>query len=1412
MKTWWTFTLMILHLLVKCLADDPKLVNEFVIEIAVEGNARHIIESMGFEFIRKIHGYDYTYLAKLPPKSFGNATKYISRIKRNAEVVLIEQQKQLIRTKRDLVTWNDLKYPDMWYLVFCKALYHLMHSIPVKVILLEVFFVFENRASNRDSDEVDLNVQEAWQLGYSGKGVVVTIMDDGLDHTHPDLSANYVIAFSNFLLIPVENTFIELFSWWLKTAEQASWDVNNGDRDPMPNITNPDNKHGTRCAGQVAAVGNNSICIVGVAFNALIGGIRMLDGTITDRVEAESLNFNQNYIDIYSGSWGPDDTGHIYEGPGRMASEAFHKGATTGRNGLGNVFVWASGNGGRRGDSCAADGYVSSIYTLAVSSVTEHNTQPWYLEKCAAILVSTYSSGGPGESGIVVVIFAFQVTTDLNHGCTNSHTGTSASAPLAVGIIALMLEANPKLTWRDVQYLTVLTANTKPFKDGDFTKNGVGYSYSNYYGFGLMDAGKAVRLSELWRTLPPHHRCTTNVKQLSRDLSVLFSETYTFNFTGCRPSLAPDNSNGRINEEGEPIAFVEHIQVFMTVRYDHRGLVRVRVISPSGTVSELMPVRLFDAFSKFDGIDRWPLMSVQFWGEPSAGEWKIIIDNKEGFSQLSLWKKQQEAFEKSAGQWDSVHMVAYGTESFPIRLKPPSKERQPPKPWFDRFAQYVVSDDEMSPTGYTCHSQCATNECWGPSANQCLKGCKNYVTESGQCVAECPMGTTALISAIVSDLRAQSSPTTTGRTELRCERCFSVCAECLQPYSAHSCTACSGDSYLAPFLSPTKPPVSLNSRIARLLDSITVARGDRLLVGSCVSRCPSGYFANETSKVCEHCVENCAKFSGPGADACHKCAKNDRVDTAGPHRCPKGSFLKGNICVPCVTGCNVDSCSEHGLCTYCDTEHRFMHEGRCEKSCPVGFFPAFQLRQSGLYETGAALTVDDARSVWMCAPCPPGCASCSPSARRLQGFVMPRCNICHKGLSLELDSGICKSPCPIGTYGQNCSRTCHHMCLTCLDEMDSCLQCSSGAYLAYGERQLNPFVVFANDKLIGYGCVNFCPEATYAARIDSELNCLPCPPLCKSCAAPDKCTRCEEGYALNKHNGKCEPVLLCPQATYFDNNDQICKPCHPSCVRCRGPGASECLECPRSGVSPACLEPPPPTKTAHTSQEPLLESPVGTCHPCCHVARILDSRPPSDCLFCLPTEGKFSKQCNSMHIVRLTCSSWAAIGGGLGLYENYTFLENSPNAPLEANGSGWAWVRADPVRLSFFITAILTVSISLGYLVYHLTTKYIRKQHIRDYHSLFLGHGRTGSRLSQRCPDAGSSPVIHIQSPANGLTNGRVPSQRSNDQSDFHHNRNNLLTNASPTIGNQPIYIINSPFSRSFFTANTAGTVFELRV
>jgi hypothetical protein len=67
--------------------------------------------------------------------------------------------------------------------------------------------------------------------------------------------------------------------------------------------------HGTRCAGEVAATAGNNVCGVGVAFHSKIGGVRMLDGPVSDSVEAASLTLRQNYIDIYSASWGPEDDG-----------------------------------------------------------------------------------------------------------------------------------------------------------------------------------------------------------------------------------------------------------------------------------------------------------------------------------------------------------------------------------------------------------------------------------------------------------------------------------------------------------------------------------------------------------------------------------------------------------------------------------------------------------------------------------------------------------------------------------------------------------------------------------------------------------------------------------------------------------------------------------------------------------------------------------------------------------------------------------------------------------------------------------------------------------------------------------------------------------------------------------------------
>lgn len=74
-----------------------------------------------------------------------------------------------------------------------------------------------------------------------------------------------------------------------------------------------------------------------------------------------------------------------------------------GRGGLGNIFVWASGNGGRDDDNCNCDGYTNSIFTLSISSATEHGTSPWYSEKCASTLASTFSSGSFNMRKVVSV-------------------------------------------------------------------------------------------------------------------------------------------------------------------------------------------------------------------------------------------------------------------------------------------------------------------------------------------------------------------------------------------------------------------------------------------------------------------------------------------------------------------------------------------------------------------------------------------------------------------------------------------------------------------------------------------------------------------------------------------------------------------------------------------------------------------------------------------------------------------------------------------------------------------------------------------------------------------------------------------------------------------------------------------------
>nr|XP_020470889.1 furin [Monopterus albus]XP_020470891.1 furin [Monopterus albus] len=469
-----------------------------------------------------------------------------TRLQKEPQVLWAEQQVVRKRKKRDVYEDpTDPDFPKQWYL-----------STPT---------------------HQDLNTKVAWAQGYTGKGVVVTILDDGIEKDHPDLISNY--------------------------DPEASYDVNDGDADPQPRYTQRnENRHGTRCAGEVAAAANNGVCGVGVAYNAKIGGVRMLDGEVTDVVEAHSLSLNPQHIHIYSASWGPEDDGKSLDGPAKLAKEAFLQGITKGRNGLGSIFVWASGNGGRELDSCNCDGYTNSIYTLSISSTTQSGNVPWYSEPCSSTLATTFSSGNPGEKQIV--------TTDLRQKCTDSHTGTSASAPLAAGIIALALEANMNLTWRDMQHLVVRTAQPGHLGAGDWKTNGVGRRVSHSYGYGLLDAGAMVALAQNWTTVGPQHQCVHTMLTEPRDIGnkLLFSKSV-------------DACWGR----PEYVSSLEHVQARLTLSHNQRGKLAIHLISPLGTRSTLLFPRPNDFSS--EGFNDWAFMTTHSWDEDPQGEWTLEIEN-----------------------------------------------------------------------------------------------------------------------------------------------------------------------------------------------------------------------------------------------------------------------------------------------------------------------------------------------------------------------------------------------------------------------------------------------------------------------------------------------------------------------------------------------------------------------------------------------------------------------------------------------------------------------------------------------------------------------------------------------------------------------------------------------------------------
>lgn len=462
----------------------------------------------------------------------------------------------------------------------------------------------KNTGQSNGKPRLDLNVEKAWAMGFTGKNITTAIMDDGVDYAHPDLKNNF--------------------------NAEASYDFSSNDPYPYPRYTDDwFNSHGTRCAGEIASARDNGVCGVGVAYDSKIAGIRMLDQPyMTDLIEANSMGHEPNKIHIYSASWGPTDDGKTVDGPRNSTMRAIVKGVNEGRNGLGSIFVWASGDGGES-DDCNCDGYAASMWTISINSAINNGENAHYDESCSSTLASTFSNGGRNpETGVA--------TTDLYGRCTRSHSGTSAAAPEAAGVFALALEANPSITWRDLQHLTVLTSTRNSLYDGrcrelpelgiednhimkrkgencthfDWQMNGVGLEYNHLFGFGVLDAAEMVQLALAWKTAPPRFHCEAGTIDTPHEIPADGNLVLELNTDACTGSATEIN-------------YLEHVQAVVTLNSSRRGDTTLYLISPSGTRTMILSRRPNDADNK-DGFTNWPFMSTHTWGENPTGRWRLV--------------------------------------------------------------------------------------------------------------------------------------------------------------------------------------------------------------------------------------------------------------------------------------------------------------------------------------------------------------------------------------------------------------------------------------------------------------------------------------------------------------------------------------------------------------------------------------------------------------------------------------------------------------------------------------------------------------------------------------------------------------------------------------------------------------------
>lgn len=485
---------------------------------------------------------------------------------------------------------------------------------------------------NNTAGLLDLNLTAVWDgegPTYTGAGVDVAVIDDGVQRAHHDLDDNY--------------------------SSTKDWDFYGDDTDPSGV---DGNDHGTAVAGIIASE-NNGTGTVGIAYGATIFGFRVKSNGSLPALYDEFLVQLREAVknasgeirtaegdrtaDVVNMSNGTQINSNFYDKdvptqslPKSVVS-AFEYGAENGRHGLGTLFVKSAGNG--RGYDHDANGseWNASRYSISVAAVNQDGFVSSYSTEGANLFVSAFGTLGQ-------VVTTDRLGAEGYNGGTNpdymfEFNGTSSAAPMVSGVIALMLEANPELGWRDVQDILVNSArhvgstvgssvtgseeNAWLF-NGAENWNGGGLHFSKDYGFGLVDAHAAVRLAETWGgTAQTSANDALHTVDLINSTVELLDNSVSYNFT-----------------PGEFLA--ETIEVTMTYSHTWIGDMSMVLTSASGTSINLIKSNYGGNTAMTSKTYTWSTNA--FWGEDTSGTWKITLTDAEAIDtwtitdlKVSLW-------------------------------------------------------------------------------------------------------------------------------------------------------------------------------------------------------------------------------------------------------------------------------------------------------------------------------------------------------------------------------------------------------------------------------------------------------------------------------------------------------------------------------------------------------------------------------------------------------------------------------------------------------------------------------------------------------------------------------------------------------------------------------------------------------